>query len=200
MESSKESLFIYNLFLKRSNYYKDTKNIVEKDKNLVQKMQNIPNFIFKLFGESTKILMQFKEDDSDFLTLQRSLNSVFQIFNKTDIVKLKTILTELNPDTDYNTPLDYRINTFDLSLLIEKYELLGEDIAFYIVINDNNKFNSVLSYSKDKLNDLTNIIPLYINEDKGLCNIVIEGEYYFTLNQLSGNSKLMKSIENLLEK
>ena len=199
MESSKESLFIYNLFLKQSNYYKDRKNIVEKDKNLVQKMQNIPNFIFKLFGDSTKILMQFKEDDSDFLTLQRSLNSVFQIFNKTDIVKLKTILTELNPDIDY-TPVDYRVNAFDLSLLIEKYELLSEDIAFYIVINDNNKFNSVLSYSKDKLNDLTNIIPLYINEDKGLCNIVIEGEYYFTLNQLSGNSKLMKSIENLLEK
>ena len=38
------------------------------------------------------------------------------------------------------------------------------------------------------------------SKDKGLCNIVIEGEYYFTLNQLSGNSKLMKSIENLLEK
>ena len=52
----------------------------------------------------------------------------------------------------------------------------------------------------DKLNDLTNIIPLYINENKGLCNIVVEGEYHFTLNQLSGNSKLMKSIENLLNK
>jgi len=192
MEQSKGSLFLYNLFIKRSRFYKDSHKLVRKEKHGVIRSERIPNYVYKILGENTKILIQIEEDDIDFLTLQRALNNVLpgEMF---DIIKIKTIMEKItgNNYEDKN----HRVSLEELSLIVDELT----DICFFIIVNDGKNYKVSLKYNRKKFNDLTKIIPFYINNQEGLCNVLLENEYYFTRNEISGNQRLKKEIDDLLE-
>ena len=195
IEQSKESLFLYNLFIKRSRFYKDYHKLVRKEKHGVIRSEKIPNYIYKILGENTKILIQIEEDDIDFLTLQRALNSVLLSEEIIDIIKIKTIMAKVTGNNYADKK--YRIKLEELSLLVNDLNEKN-DICFFIIVNDGKDYDAFLQYDKKNFNDLTKIIPFYINNQEGLCNVLLENEYYFTLNEISGNQRLKKVIDDLL--
>ena len=112
-----------------------------------------------------------------------------------DIIKIKTILAK---DTGNNyADKKYRIKLEELSLLVNDLNEKN-DICFFIIVNGGKGYEAFLQYDKKNFNDLTKIIPFYINNQEGLCNVLVENEYYFTLNEISGNQRLKKVIDDLL--
>ena len=88
---------------------------------------------------------------------------------------------------------EYKIDPQDLTYLVNSFEY---DMAI-LLINNNNL--SYLHVNSEKFNDMTKIIPFYETEENGLCNILIDYENSFTMNEFSENKKLMKLIDSLLK-
>ena len=158
----------------------------------IKRVYLIPNYVYKLLGEKTKILIQIEEDDIDFLTLQRALNNVLpgEMF---DIIQIKKIMTNITGN-NYDDK-KHRVSLEELSLIVDEIT----DICFFIIVNDGKNYKVFLQYNRKEFNDLTKIIPFYINNQEGLCNVLLENEYCFTLNEISGNKRLKEKLDDLLE-
>ena len=78
--------------------------------------------------------------------------------------------------------------------------MLWKNFGMFLITNKFNKQDKHDSYLflNEEYDNKTPIIPLYQSNKQSLSNIMINKEYYFTLEGSGSNDKLNKLLQNLI--
>ena len=105
---------------------------------------------------------------------------------------------EVDLETIINDP-NYTIVPKDLELIVKSMDIKYKFGMFFITnkFNKQDKHDSYL-FLNGEYDNTTPIISLYQSNEQSLSNIVVNKEYYFTLDEVEQNQKLKKLIDNFI--